>query len=52
MAKRLMPQNISSATGEELVRRIGLASLEPLGSEWASEPVHVIPHPTLKPSER
>ena len=51
MAKGLAPQNISSGSGDELVSRVGLAALEPLGSERAAEPVDVIAHPPFEPTE-
>ena len=51
MAKGLAPQNISFASGDELVSRVGLAAFEPLGSERAAEPVDVIAHPPFEPTE-
>ena len=51
MAKGLAPQNISSGGGGELVSRVGLAALEPLGSKRAAEPVEVIAHPPFEPTE-
>ena len=38
MAKGLPPQNIRSGGGGEFVGRVGLAALEPLSSERATEP--------------
>ena len=51
MAQGLAPQNISSGSGDELVSRVGLAALEPLGSERTAEPVDVIAHPPFEPTE-
>src|SRR5690348_18468751 len=51
MAKGLAPQNIRSASGDELVSRVGLAALEPLGSERATEPGDAITHPPFEPTE-
>jgi hypothetical protein len=45
------PQNVRSGSGGELVSRVGLAALEPLGSERAAEPVEVIAHPPFEPTE-
>jgi hypothetical protein len=39
MPKGLAPQNIRPGSGGEFVSRVGLAALEPLGSERAAEPV-------------
>ena len=51
MAKGLAPQNIRSGSGDELVSRVGLAALEPLGSERATEPGDAIAHPPFEPTE-
>jgi hypothetical protein len=47
MAKGLPPQNIRSGGGGEFVSRVGLAALEPLSSERATEPGDAIAHPPL-----
>jgi len=52
MPKGFAPQNIRPASGDELVGGIGLAALEPLGPERATEPRDVSPHPAFQPSER
>ena len=51
MTEGLAPQNIRSGSGGEFVSRVGLAALEPLGSERAAEPVEVIAHPPFEPTE-
>ena len=51
MAKGLAPQNIRSGSGGEFVSWVGLAALEPLGSERAAEPVDAIAHPPFEPTE-
>jgi hypothetical protein len=51
MAKGLAPQNIRSGGGGEFVSRVGLAALEPLGRERATEPGDAIAHPPFEPTE-
>src|SRR5260370_10546219 len=51
MTKGLAPENINSGSGSELVSRVGLAALEPLGRERTAEPVDVIAHPPFEPTE-
>ncbi len=50
MAEGLAPQNIRPGSGDQLVGGIGLAALEPLGSERATEPVDVIAQPAFEPT--
>src|SRR5215469_1313330 len=50
--ERFAPQNIRSASSGELIGRIGLPALEPLGDERAAEPVDVIAHPAFEPTKR